>query len=99
VRYGRPFVAICFIFIEAQVVTKDLWISNDLVQKRGVCENSLIYVLQLFLVPEFFQQILIGERQSEQILLATVVGRQLSRNKNAIYETSTERRTEYCSYL
>jgi len=66
-----------FIFNRAQVMPKNLWVGDDLIEEFGVGQDSLIDIMQFFLVTQIFQQFLIDERQREQVLLASIVCREL----------------------
>jgi hypothetical protein len=87
-------------------VSKYLRIRDDLVQKRGVGYYRPVNFLKLLLVPKLIKQRLICQRQSEQILLPSVVRRQLRMGDGGKNRTLSRWRvwsgegmlTEYCAY-
>ena len=76
------FFFILLFFQGADIMSEYLRIRNDLIQKFGIGQNSIVNVGNFLFVPEAFQKFEISVRQSIQVFAASIIRSQLGYEKD-----------------
>lgn len=75
----RVLILWCVFVSKVDIMTKNLWICHDLVQKAGIGKDGLVDLGELFFVAQLGQEILVDLGECKKIFSSTIVRRQLEK--------------------